>query len=53
MKMRPPPPPFFIKLLATERSPEAHEPLDAKFLHYSEILACTNFHLQNNNKNLI
>ena len=48
------PPPFlFIKPLATERSPEAPEPLDAKFLYYSEILACTNFHLQNNNKNLI
>ena len=44
----------FYKTVGQLKGPlEAKEPLDAKFRYDCEIFACTNFHLQNNNKNLI
>ena len=50
----PPPLPTFYKIVGQMKGPlEAKEPLDAKFRYDYEIFACTNFHLQNNNKNLI
>ena len=46
-------PSFYKTVWVTKRSLEAKEPLDVKFCYDCEIFAYTNFHLQNNNKNLI